>query len=147
MRQTLPPDARAYLREVCRRLPCSRGVKTAFRKRLSAEIADWLETGGSSGTEALRVRFGAPEEIADGFFRSNDALSLIRTANRQKAVCSVLLVLSLLFLAVSGAVLGDRIRIEQKYLNGKILVSDVYKPGSAPASYRTVSLKPGAERN
>lgn len=66
-RSRKPPAVRRYLKQVQRKLLCSRSQKKPFLAQLEDTLLLFCEETGDAGWNALVARFGAPENMAHEF--------------------------------------------------------------------------------
>lgn len=59
--------AKVYLREIRKRLPCSRSVKAEFLRQLEDEVFLYCGEHEEADFAALAAHFGTPEEVANSF--------------------------------------------------------------------------------
>lgn len=81
-----------YLCSVRAALRCPEGMKTCVLRYLRQDVAAYAQEGGDLSPDALRVRFGAPEEYAAECMERQEVRALARRMNTARFVKRALLI-------------------------------------------------------
>ena len=79
-------DAKAYLREVRRRLHCPRTTKRAFMSQLEGSVSQYLEDHPAAKFSDLATAFGEPEEIAIRFIEQSNPKAIRHSLRIRKRI-------------------------------------------------------------
>ena len=96
-----------YYRQVRSWLPCGWRTKNRMIRELSQSIRDFMEQNPQADMDAIKERFGTPQQIASAFVDTTDTGTLLKSLRiRRWAVSAILVVITTALVML--AVLYDR---------------------------------------
>lgn len=138
-RKHMNKAASQYLREVKKRIHCSRSLKTEFLFQLEDEVDFFCEDFDGVDFAALEKRFGKPEDVAKEFLSElgGSALTKANRFQRSLAYLFIIVVITAAILAFGVSVYTDY--KQQKALDSYYVESITYEgelsPGATSPTY------------
>lgn len=97
-------DAKAYLREVRRRLHCPRTTKRAFMSQLEGSVSQYLEDHPAAKFSDLATAFGEPEEIANRFIEESNPKAIRHSLCIRKRVLWLVIAVAVVVCVLIGGI-------------------------------------------
>lgn len=127
----LEHEISTYVREIGKRINCSRSRKKKLVDEIKESIQDFCSQEEPVDISKIKERFGTPEEIAESVLRHNEADEVNKSLKIGKRVIIVVIIAALI---VGSIVLGIHLLDywkNESYREG-YYVETVTQPGDAP---------------
>lgn len=130
-RVILKQEINTYIREVRKKINCSRSRKKELLAEITESICDFCSQEESVDISKIKERFGTPEEIAESVLKQNEPAKVNRSLKVGKRIVIAVIVIALV---VGAVVLGIQLLDYWKNENFREghYVETVAQPSEAP---------------
>ncbi len=117
--------AKVYLKQVKKRLPCSRSLRSAFLSQLEDEISLYCEETGNLSYEMLIGHFGSPEEVADNLLSELEPEAMWKYTQFKRKILYFLCAIALIAMSLITFAKVHTYKMQQDVINGGAVESIV----------------------